>query len=71
MHASKSSWYKLTKGWNDPAQVWNDLATIVDYMWKDERQHWEESDKPNEHIFLSLCRIRRHFLEEGTVDKCL
>ena len=33
------------------------LREVLDYFIDDERRHYEESDKPNKHIFTSLKRV--------------
>lgn len=36
-----------------------DLRRILDYLWKDEQKHFEESGCPKDHIFKSLERIKK------------
>ena len=39
------------------------LQNVIDYMWKDEEQSWEDSGKPDNHIFTHLQTIDK-FLKE-------
>ena len=43
-----------------------DLHTLLEYMWEDEKGHFEQCGQSDEnHIFLTLKRIRDHLgLEE-------
>jgi len=34
------------------------MAKVVDMYLKDEKKHWEESDKPKKHIYHDLLRLR-------------
>lgn len=36
----------------------DNIKAIIDYLWKDEARHFEESDKPNDHIFLKLKQLK-------------
>ena len=36
----------------------NDIKTVVEYLWIDEERHYEENDRPNGHIFETLCRLK-------------
>ncbi len=36
-----------------------DVRLVVDYLYRDERRHFEESGKPREHIFRVLERLRK------------
>jgi hypothetical protein len=40
------------------------LARIVDMYIKDEHKHWEESEKPKEHIYHDLVALRHLVLSE-------
>jgi hypothetical protein len=35
-----------------------DVEYIVDYLWHDEERHFEESGCPDDHIFLTLRRLK-------------
>lgn len=36
------------------------IKTVVDYLWKDEKRHYLESEKPKKgHIFLNLKAIKK------------
>lgn len=34
------------------------ISVVIDYLYLDEEKHFEESDRPNDHIFLKLKRLR-------------
>ena len=34
------------------------LQTIVDYLWREEYNDWEEKDNPEDHIFLAVNSIK-------------
>ena len=36
----------------------DDLKKVVDYLWSDEEKHYEESDKPSDHIFRTLQTLK-------------
>lgn len=36
----------------------NDIKAVVEYLWKDEEKHFEESDDKSNHIFLVLQRLK-------------
>lgn len=36
-----------------------EIKTIVDYLWKDEKRHFLESEKPKSHIFLNLKALKK------------
>lgn len=35
-----------------------DIQFIIDYLWEDEERHYEESEKPKDHIFLKLKNVK-------------
>lgn len=35
-----------------------DVMETIEYLWKDEEKHWQESDKPKKHIFNTIKRLR-------------
>ena len=39
-------------------EIKNDLQKIIDMMWKEEFDHWEENACPEDHIFHSLNNIK-------------
>lgn len=41
-----------------------DLKILVEYLWESEKKHYEESDKPKEHIFNVLKRIKKFLTKE-------
>lgn len=36
-----------------------DIKSVVDYLWKDEKRHYQESEKPKGHIFLKLKALKK------------
>ena len=44
----------------------NDLKKVLDYLYRDEKKHWEESDKPKDHIFVSIRNLTVALYEKGT-----
>lgn len=40
-----------------PEDIKEDLATLIEYNWEDEREHWEEDGMPENHIFNNLNRL--------------
>lgn len=38
----------------------NSLTEIINYMMLDERKHWEEQDKPKEHIYKDLLVLQKY-----------
>ncbi len=41
----------------DP-KILKELEKLIDYSWQTEERHWEESDKPRDHIFVAIRRLR-------------
>jgi hypothetical protein len=37
-----------------------DLKELLDYLWDDEKRHWEEDGRPEKHIFNTLCRLKNY-----------
>ena len=37
----------------------NNIKEVVEYLWKDEKRHYQESEKPKDHIFLKLKAIKK------------
>lgn len=37
----------------------NNIQEVVEYLWKDEKKHYQETDKPKGHIFLKLKAIKK------------
>ena len=37
----------------------NDVQTLIDYLWNDEKRHFEESGQDDNHIFKILQRIKK------------
>lgn len=36
----------------------NDIKTVIEYLWEDEKKHFEENDCPNNHIFFTLKKLK-------------
>jgi hypothetical protein len=34
------------------------IHDVIEYLYEDEKKHFEELDKPNNHIFLKLERLK-------------
>jgi hypothetical protein len=39
-------------------EIYSLCNEIIDYLYKDELKHFEESDEPNDHIFMRLVRLK-------------
>ena len=39
------------------------IKEVLDYLWKDEERHYEEYEKPDNHIFPVLKRLKASLLE--------
>ena len=39
-------------------EIKNDLQKIIDMMWREEFDHWEENACPEDHIFHALNNIK-------------
>lgn len=39
--------------------VKRNIKEVVEYLWKDEKKHYQESEKPKDHIFLKLKAIKK------------
>ena len=47
----------------------DDITKVLDYMWHSERKDYFESGCPNNHVFVTLKRIRNEFgLRDGFAD---
>ena len=42
------------KKYKNPSKILDAIEAVVDYAIEDERDHWEENDKPRNHIYHSL-----------------
>ncbi len=49
-------------------QQTNDLLYLLSYMYLQEKKHWEESDKPRDHIYHSLRRLSKLFPMDKEVN---
>lgn len=34
------------------------IEQVIDYLWEEEKKHYEESDKPEDHIFSVLKELK-------------
>jgi len=41
-----------------------DVRVVVDYLYEDEKHHFEETGKPRRHIFRTLERLRKYAFRE-------
>lgn len=41
-------------------RIIKDLEKLVEYMWANELQHWEESFNPPDHIFHSINNVKNY-----------
>ena len=39
-------------------QIKTDIKTVIDYLWNDEKRHYEEDNEPQNHIFCVLNRLK-------------
>ena len=39
-------------------QVSKDLNVLLEYLWRDEKRNYEESNKPSNHIFNVMKRLK-------------
>ena len=39
--------------------IHNDLLKIIGMFWEIEKRHWEESNYPDDHIFISLDNVKK------------
>ena len=37
------------------------ILSLLDYTWKDEQKHWDEIERPENHIYQDLIVIRDNF----------
>ena len=35
-----------------------EIKTVIEYLWEDEKKHFEENDCPNNHIFFILKKLK-------------
>ena len=54
---------RLTSFEEDFKKVKSDIDTLVDYDYEDEADHYEENEKPENHIFTSKVAVEK-FLEK-------
>ncbi len=38
-------------------KTYDAIKRVVEYLYDDEENHWEESGKPKNHIFRDVCRL--------------
>lgn len=48
-------------------EVGRSLNALIEYLWRDEQKHWEESDRPKAHIFhdVQIVAAWLHETSEG------
>jgi len=46
-------------------RIIKDLEKLVEYMWANELQHWEESFNPPDHIFHSINNVKNYLNKES------
>ena len=49
----------------------NSLLRVIDYMTPEERKHWEEAEKPRNHIYRDLMRVRSWALKTSLASASL
>ena len=52
------------------AETLEDIKKVVDYLFNDEEKHYEESEKPKEHIFHVVERLKDLVERFGYCDTC-
>ena len=45
-----------------------DLKRIIMMYWARERNHWDELENPEEHIFISLNNVRNYLISKEKKD---
>lgn len=40
-------------------EIFKAIVELINYCWGDEEKHWEESDKPRNHIFVKIHKIQQ------------
>jgi len=43
----------------------DELRKVLSYLYEDEKKHWEELDKPKDHIFLSVKKLTGALSKKG------
>jgi hypothetical protein len=44
-------------------QLKTDMMAILDYMWEDEKKHWREGNWSEQHIFVTMRRVKKKLNE--------
>lgn len=44
------------------SEIKQDINKVVEYLWKDENKHYEENGEPLDHIFSTLCNLKKNAL---------
>ena len=39
------------------------IRKLIEYLWDDEERHYEELEKPKEHIFNTIFKIKTYYLD--------
>jgi len=47
-------------------KTYKSVLTVLDYL-KDEKKHWEENDKPKDHIYTHIQKLS-HWADEVAKD---
>ena len=43
-------------------QIIEDLKKLVNHMWQEEYNHWEESANPEDHIFHAVINVKNYLI---------
>ena len=43
-------------------QIIEDLKKLVNHMWQEEYNHWEESANPEDHIFHAVNNVKNYLI---------
>lgn len=41
-------------------KTYESLKAVIDYLYSDEKEHWEENDKPIGHVFVDVKRLEKY-----------
>lgn len=41
-----------------PEEIKKHIENLIDYLYDDEKRHFEESDKPRKHIFRDVQKVK-------------
>lgn len=37
-----------------------EIQKLIDYLYKDEKKHWQENNRPKEHIYRTITKINNY-----------